>query len=211
MIDRKTLSKTIVLAVIVSAWTSGCAHIQLEPDAIPPPQAPVATNHDEGNRPEANESSKESGPPRGFLLRQQPDVLEAAAAPVPAPPMPRYGKARLLAAGQVKAWSAVKPDGMDVTFGLKTRWKDGQIFMRVAAIGRDAELQAMVSNVKEFKIAFYDSGGAELNYFRITGRDLTPEAKATKNNGMPTYVFESSVECPLSEYEQYRTWVISWQ
>jgi len=100
--------------------------------------------------------------------------------------------------------------GTDINCFMRTKWSNGQVFLRLAILGSEPGVEQFVFGTREFKIRFCDATGAQVNEYKVAGEDVT-RAPAAVNNGVPTYQFDSSAECSLEEYEQYRQWSISWE
>jgi hypothetical protein len=123
--------------------------------------------------------------------------------------MPAYDPSRLKEAGQIKAYSGVNVPGTDINCFMRTKWSNGQVFLRLAILGSLPGVEQFVFGTKEYKIRFCDASGAQVNEYKVAGEDVT-RAPASVNNGVPTYQFDSSAECSLEEYERYSQWQISW-
>lgn len=125
------------------------------------------------------------------------------------PPGPRYDPRRLKEAAEVKSWSNVNIEGKGVDFWLKTCWKNGQMSLRLALLGNPDGMKMLFDEAKMFRVRFSDATGSQVNEYTVAPEDLT-WAPPSVNGGMPTMQFESSVDVPLEEYEQYRQWQLFW-
>jgi len=81
--------------------------------------------------------------------------------------------------------------------------------LRLALLGNPDGMKMLFDEAKMFRVRFSDATGSQVNEYTVAPEDLT-WAPPSVNGGMPTMQFESSVDVPLEEYEQYRQWQLFW-
>lgn len=166
---------------------------------------------------DAQQSDSETGSKRRLLANapkemppENPEPPPEPPPPQPAPaPVPQYSKARLKSAAEIHNWSNIHIDGTSIDAWLKTKWTNGAITVRLALLGGQEDLERFCASVKQFRLKFGDTTGNIIMEFTIDGPDLTFAPPGT-NQGVPTMQFESSIECPLEQYESAHSWQLYW-
>jgi len=159
--------------------------------------------------PQPEQPSEPPSPPRGYLMQHDLPAPKPRQAAPQQQAGPRYDPRRLKEAAEVKSWSNVNVEGKGVDCWLKTCWKNGQMSLRLAMLGSPEGLHMFVDGAKQFRVRFSDATGAQVNEYTVAAEDMA-WAPPTVNGGVPTLQFESSVDCSLEEYEQYRQWQLFW-
>lgn len=121
---------------------------------------------------------------------------------------PKYDPKRLAFAANTKQWAPCEVPDLGIQAWLRTTWKDGKIYMRLALIGQTQALELFTNQWRQFRIKLSDEFGRPHNQYVVMPNQL--KMSSSSINGLPTMEFESSVEMPLEVYEGCKNWNFEW-
>jgi hypothetical protein len=130
-------------------------------------------------------------------------------APEQDPWLAQYGNDRLWKASTIRSWAVVPVIPVGIEAFMKTAWAKGNLHIRLAMLGPQQNLQLFLRDNNRLHITFTDQAGTNLKEMIVPCSSME-QAPPSANGGAPTYQFESDIETPLEEYEQFYQWQFEW-
>lgn len=176
--------------------------------ATPMPSAPTT------QPPQAVQGGFERGKLLSRVREQQQAQAQASSGPPPQegggdPWLSRYGNDRLYKASTIRSWAVIPVIPVGIDAFMKTAWAKGNLHIRLAMLGPLQNLQMFLRDHNNLRLTFTDQSGNNLKEMIVPCASMQ-QAPPSANGGAPTFQFESDIECPLEEYEQFYQWTFEW-